>query len=68
VADVELRMIDADRPGALVGPAADFEKSVRQMLEGIFQSGKSIDQAIAEAKTQADKAIATYNEDNDVTS
>lgn len=68
VADAELRMIDPDRPGALVGPAADFEKSVRQMLEGIFQSGKSIDQAIAEAKTQADKAIATYNEDNDVTS
>ena len=38
------------------------------MLEGIFQSGKPVDKAIAEAKSQADKAIQTYNEDNGVTS
>lgn len=68
VADSELRTIDPARPGALIGPASDFEKSIRQMLEGIFQSGKSIDQGIADAKTQADKAIATYNEDNGVSS
>lgn len=66
VADAELQTIDPAHPGALIGPASEYEKAIRQMLEGIFQSNKPIDQAVSEAQSTATKAIQTYNEDNGV--
>ncbi len=64
VADAELHGIDPAHPGALIGPAADVEKVLRQMLESIFQTGKPIKDAMDAAQTQATKAIETYNTDN----
>lgn len=64
IASQQLKAIDPDRAGPVIGPYDEYDAIVRKMLESIILRGADIPKALSTAQADVTKAIKSYNEAN----
>ncbi len=64
VASEQIAAVPEDRSGAMVGPADEYERIIRSMMEAILFTGADVADAVSKAQSDVTAALVDYNEQN----